>query len=365
VQASSVPMRPWHGLVVAFCSACAADPDPGYFDTKYVRYVTDQPFAFCEGLTSDTDRKVEYLFDQLGEPAPPERAILYKWVADNSTLTCSDKYNVIGCTNLDGEDVRIASIEPAVFHELAHAVHFYHLGVSHRLLTEGFATYQTEPNRDFDPEMIESFTTDIEAMITLGAVPDINSYGIAAHFVGMTIERHGIEAFKSFYLDIDRSANLEDFRATYEAHYGEAWSEALTLIAAQQRTVYDDIECEGAAEIVGAGGLHRTITATCEDDNVTGPIRFGSVPAGELQIPVELNEGFYRFAFVHPGEAGDTAATFRGCFAGAPAPVAPITKFYPQDDMKLLLAAGRYLLSVRVPLTDGSPPIEVIVEPVE
>lgn len=358
-------MRPWHGFIVLFCSACAADPNPDYFDTKYVRYVTDQPFAFCEGLRSDTDRKVEYLFDQLGEPAPPERAILYKWVADNSTLTCSDKYNVIGCANLDGEDVRIASTEPAVFHEIAHAIHFYYLGVSHRLLTEGLATYQTEPNRDFDPEMIESFTTDIEAMITLGAVPDIQSYGIAAHFVGMTIERHGIEAFKSFYLDIDRSANLEDFRAKYEAHYGEAWSEALTLIAAQQRAVYDDIECEGPAEIVDAEGLHRTITATCEDDNVTGPIRFGSVPAGELQIPVELNEGFYRFAFVHPGEAGDVAATFRGCFAGAPAPVAPITKFYPQDDMKVLLAAGRYLLSVRVPLTDGSPPIEVFVEPVD
>lgn len=358
-------MRPWHALVVAFCSACATDPEPGYFHTKYVRYVTDQPFAFCEGLASDTDRKVEYLFDQLGEPAPPEHAILYKWVADNSTLTCSDKYNVLGCANLDGEDVRVDSIEPAVFHELAHAVHFYYLGVSHRLLTEGLASYQTEPSRDLNPETIDSFADDVETMIALGAVPDLKSYDIAAHFVGITVERHGIEAFKSFYLDIDRSSTLEDFRTTYEAHYGEAWTEALALIAAQRRVVYDDIECEGAAEIVDAGGLHRTINATCEDDNVTGPIRFGSVPAGVLRIPLELTEGFYRFAFVHPGEAGDTAATFRGCFAGAPAPVAPITQFYPQDDMKVLLAAGRYLLSVRVPLTDGSPPIEVIVEPAD
>lgn len=356
-------MRPWHCLIVAFCSACAADPGPGYFDTKYVRYVTDQPFAFCEGLTIDTDRKIEYLLDQFEEPYLPERAILYNWVADSSELTCSEGENIIGCASFDGEDVRITSWEPAVFHELAHAVHFYHLGVSHSLLTEGLATYQTEPNRGMGSP--DSFAEDIETMITLGVVPDIDKYGVAAHFVGVTVERYGIEAFKRFYLDIDRSSTLEDFRATYEAHYGEAWSEALTLIAAQQRAVYDDIECEGPAEIVDAEGLHRTITATCEDDNVTGPIRFGSVPAGELQIPVELNEGFYRFAFVHPGEAGDVAATFRGCFAGAPAPVAPITKFYPQDDMKVLLAAGRYLLSVRVPLTDGSPPIEVFVDPVD
>ncbi|MBL9102334.1 MAG: hypothetical protein JNL82_15320 [Myxococcales bacterium] len=358
-------MRPWHGLVVAFCSACAADPDPGYFDTKYVRYVTDQSFAFCEGLASDTDRKIEYLLDQLKEPYLPEQAILYKWVVDRSKLACSESKNAIGCANFDGEDVRVTSIEPAVFHELAHAVHFYHLGMSHRLLTEGLASYQTEPGRGLDPDMPNSFAADIESMITLGAVPDLKSYDIAAHFVGVTVERFGIEAFKSFYLDIDRTSTLDDFRSTYEAHYGEAWSEALTLIASQQRTVYDDIECEGTAEIIGAEGLHRTITATCEDDNVTGPIRLGSVPAGELQIPVELTEGFYRFAFVHPGEPGDTAATFRGCFVGAKAPEAPIKRFTPSDDMKVLLATGRYLLSVRVPLTDGSPPIEVIVEPVD
>jgi hypothetical protein len=82
-----------------------------------------------------------------------------------------------------------------------------------------------------------------------------------------------------------------------------------------------------------------------------------------LRIPLELKEGQYRFAFDHPGGAGDLAATFRGCQSGSPAPLAPITIFFPQDDLTFLLGAGRYLLSVRVPLADGSPPVEVVVEP--
>ncbi len=52
-------------------------------------------------------------------------------------------------------------------------------------------------------------------------------YPLAARFVGMTIERHGIAAFKAFWREVPRHAKLAEVRATYEASFGESWSDAL------------------------------------------------------------------------------------------------------------------------------------------
>jgi len=43
----------------------------------------------------------------------------------------------------------------------------------------------------------------------------------------MTIERHGVAAFKAFWREVPRHAKLAEVRATYEASFGESWSDAL------------------------------------------------------------------------------------------------------------------------------------------
>ncbi len=350
-------MRTWLLFVTALVGGCEDETEGPFLETEYVRYVTVQPFAPCGGLVRDTDRKVEHLYDRLEEPYPSPLSILYKWVADDSSLTCLK--GAAGCTSLGPDGPRIAAVELAMTHELAHAAHFDTLGYTHSLLSEGFATYYSGRYGDLTAGAMETFAADIESMITSKEVPGAQ-YPLAAQFVGATIERHGLSEFKEFWQAIEPSSPLESFREIYESHYDEPWDEALVTIASQERAVWLDVECEGETQVVGAEGLHLMVAETCEDESVVGPVRNGGGYAGELRIPIELPvEGSYRFAFVHPGGAGVLAAMFRGCQSGGPAPAAPLTAFTAQDDQVVFMAAGRYLLGVRVPLTAGEAPVEV------
>lgn len=350
-------MRTWLPLFAVLCGSCEEESDPAFLETEYVRYVTDQPFVPCGGLAQNTDQKVEQLSDRVGEPYPSPQSILYKWVADNSTLVCAE--NALGCTRLEPEGPIVAALELAVFHELAHAVHFASLGYTHPVLSEGFAVYHGNLYGGLSSSSMDTFASDIESMIQNGDV-SAGQYLSAGHFVGAIVERHGIAAFKDFWRELGYSSTLDDFRTAYEAHFDEPWAEALVTIANHERTVWSDLECEGEAQVVGAEGLHLMVAETCEDESVVGPVRNGGGYAGELRIPIELPvEGSYRFAFVHPGGAGVLAAMFRGCQSGGPAPAAPLTAFTAQDDQVVFMAAGRYLLGVRVPLTAGEAPVEV------
>ncbi len=354
-------MRTWLPLVAVLGLACEGESSDSFLETKYVRYVTEQPFAPCGGLAHDTDRKIEYLYDMIGEPYPPPRSILYKWVEDNSNLVCGT--NALGCARLEAEGPVVASTELVVFHELAHAVHFFALGYSHSLLSEGMAVYYTANYDVLSPEGMDSFASDIESILVLGDVPG-PKYPVAALFVGAIIERHGMDLFKEFWRDIGVSTTPEEFRAAYEARFGEEWAEGLTAMSAWKQTFWDDIGCEGDARMVDPRGLHLVIPETCEDEAATGPIRRGPTYDGEISIVIELpSDGFYRFTFVHPGKPDEPVMDFRGCQADGPAPAAPINIFFAQDDETVLLEAGRYLLGVRVPLMPGEAPVEVMISP--
>ena len=200
-------------------------------------------------------------------------------------------------------------------------------------------------------ESLSSFATDIELMIAQGTVATEKQYALAAQFVGVTMERHGIEDFKDFWRNVDGTTTLEAFRMAYETQYGEPWSQALSAIAAGQQSTYTDIGCRGEAQVVGAEGLSLTFAQTCEDDGVLGPVWRSGVIAGEVPIPVQFDEGLYRFSFTSKGAVDEPAAHFRGCHEGTTAPQVPVGLFFPGEDSVLFLGAGRYQLSVRVPLT--------------
>jgi hypothetical protein len=152
------------------CAACeAAAPDEGSFlETRYVRYVSDQAVTPCGGLARETDKQIEYLFDLLSEPYPAPRPIEYEWVEDNSTLACS--INAAGCAYATAEGAAIASIYLADLHELAHAAHLLTIGTSHRVLTEGFASYASNQPGTADPQDTTYFTQAIEEFITAGTL---------------------------------------------------------------------------------------------------------------------------------------------------------------------------------------------------
>lgn len=335
-------------LTVALCGSCESSDD-AFLETTYVRYVTEQPFAPCGGLAADTDLKIEHLFDRIGEPYPSKRSITYKWVANNQSLVCLDY--AAGCTRMEGEEPIVAALDLAQTHELAHATHFLALGWGNRLLAEGFATYLANQPPALSAESLSSFATDIELMIAQGTVATEKQYALAAQFVGVTMERHGIEDFKDFWRNVDGTTTLEAFRMAYETQYGEPWAQALSAIAAGQQSTYTDIGCRGEAQVVGTEGLSLTFAQTCEDDGVLGPVWRNGVIAGEVPIPVQFDEGLYRFSFTSKGAVDEPAAHFRGCHEGTTAPQVPVGLFFPGEDSVLFLGAGRYLLSVRVPLT--------------
>lgn len=346
------------------CAACEATSDEGPFlETHYVRYMSDQPFAPCGGLARETDKQVEFLFDLLSEPYPPPLSIEYEWVEDNSTLTCSD--NASGCAQATVGGAAIESIYLAYLHELAHAAHLLTLGTSHRVLTEGFASYASSQPRVAAPQDAAVFTQAIESLLDAGTLSG-EQYTLAARFVGMTIERHGIAAFKAFWREVPRDAKLAEVRATYEASFGESWSDALAAIASREQTAFRDPYCEGDVRAVG-DQLKLTLTQTCEDEDVTGPLRNSGVVTGELPIPIELaSEGMYRFHFDSAGGPTEPVAGLRGCSIGSPAPVPSISLFSSQDDVTQYLGPGRYLLNIRAPLIPGdNAPIDVIIDRIQ
>ena len=347
------------------CAACEAMvPDEGsVVETRYVRYVSDQPFAPCGALARETDQQVEYLFDFLGEPYPAPQSIEYEWVEDESLLTCGE--NTAGCAHGTAVGAAIESIFLAHFHELAHAAHELTIGNSHRILTEGFASYASGQPQTADPQDVTLFTQVIEGFITAGVVP-LDQYPLVARFVGMTIERHGIAAFKAFWRKVPRNVQLDEFRATYETSFGVFWSDALAAIASREQTSFSDLSCEGDVQVVG-DSLKLTFSETCEDEEVTGPLRNFGVVKGELPVPIELtSEGMYRFRLNSGGGPKEPVAGLRGCRDGGPAPVAPVTLFVSNEDVIQYLGPGRYLLNVYVPLAPGdSPPIDVLVERIQ
>jgi hypothetical protein len=344
------------------CAACEVGaPDEGSFlETRYVRYVSDQAVTPCGGLARETDKQIEYLFDLLSEPYPAPRPIEYEWVEDNSTLTCS--INAAGCAYATAEGAAIASIYLADLHELAHAAHLLTIGTSHRVLTEGFASYASNQPGTADPQDTTYFMQAIEEFITAGTLSS-DQYPLAARFVGMTIERHGITAFKAFWLKVPRDAQLAEVRAAYEATFGESWSNGLAAIASREQTSFSDPYCEGDVQVVG-DSLKLTFTQTCEDEEVTGPLRNFGVVKGQLPIPIELtSEGMYRFRFNSGGGPTEPVAGLRGCSDGGPAPVPALSLFVSQEVVTQYLGPGRYLLNIYVPLAPGdSPPIDVSIE---
>jgi len=137
----------------------------------------------------------------------------------------------------------------------------------------------------------------------------------------------------------------------------------LAAIASREQTAFGDPYCEGDVHVVG-DPLKLTLSQTCEDEAVTGPLRNGGVVTEQLPIPIELtSEGMYRFHFNSPGRFVEPFAGLRGCHNDGPAQVPGISVFYSQDDVTQYLGPGRYLLNIYVPLAPGdSPPIDVIVE---
>lgn len=341
------------------CPAAAPDED-SFLETKYVRYVTDQPFAPCGGLARVTDTQVEYLFDLLGEPYPAPLSIEYGWAGDSSVLKCEEK--VAGCARATSEGASISSIYLADLHELAHATHLLTIGTSHPVLTEGFASYASNQPRAATVQNPTSFTQTIEDMFVVGSV-SAERYPVAARFVGMTIERKGIDAFKKFWRGVPRNAQLSEVRATYEASFGEPWSDALAAIAVHEQAAFNDPYCEGDVRDV-AEHLELTLTQTCEDEEVSGPLKTPGVVTGELPIPIRLtSEGMYRFRVGGSDQSVAPVAALRGCSNGVAAPVPAISLLTPGDDVTQYLGPGRYLLNVRVALSPGvSPPIGIVVD---
>ena len=346
-------------LGAAACPA-AAPGEGSFLETKYVRYVTDLPFAPCGGLARVTDKQVEYLFDLLGEPYAAPLSIEYEWAGDSSLLKCEEK--VAGCAHATSEGASISSIYLADIHELAHATHLLTIGTSHPVLTEGFASYASNQPRAATVQEPSSFTQTIEDMFVVGSV-SAERYPVAARFVGMTIERKGIDAFKNFWLKVPRGAQLSEVRAAYEASFGEPWEDALAALAVREQAVFHDPYCEGDARDV-AEHLELTLTQTCEDEEVSGPLNNAGIVTGELPVPIQLTaEGMYRFRLGASGGSMAPVAALRGCSDGVPAPVPTISLFAPGDDVTQYLGPGRYLLNVRVPLSPGSgPAIDVVID---
>jgi len=300
-------------LVAPLCAclaACSEEEEPAWelpeivASSQYIDYATwaDTAAVCMDAKLEKWDQYIEQSAGFLGV-APPDEKTRYVWVPRRSEEPerwgCSETAS--GCYAVS--DSLIFVRYPEMLHELAHAVEISALGRAHNILEEGMAELLSETMHAFFalddfPEMFRDVVESGERL----AGPE--EYGLAMHFVGSVVRRHGMVKYREFREVLPHDGRVPEFAAAYEAVFGEDFVEAVEAMNAQPVTglqitpgCVDDPTLE---TIPVAGSLTARVDGVCGDPHFHG---FGF----EAPIP-----GFEKQFVLDVEAAGDYELTVRG-----------------------------------------------------
>lgn len=334
-------------------AGCGGDQLPPLIaNSKYIDYHTDvdvDASAVCmDDMLSREDRYIERTAKLLGVD-PPSRTIHFvwdpvqdgsePWGCDGSAETC---YMYRGGSDLDV----VVSDDLSHHHELVHAVEFQALGEGNLVLVEGIAEYLGSLNQNTFAD--GTFPELFKAMVAAGPETTMD-YGLARHFVGSLVARHGVAKYRALRAKMPKDAGLERFAEVFEAEFNQSLDKALIEMSEQVRgnDVFAGCEEGGAPELAwtGEGLLETTVDSSCGDSWFYG--------AGF----VEGLAGFFGRYVIEVPEAGYYNLTIGG--SGGPAPLrgAILACSFSGDGIASrggrtengLLHAGKYSLVIAFP----------------
>ena len=329
--------------------------------SNYIEYSTwgDASSLCMDSRLAEADRFIEETAAFLQADPPPLRSIRYIHVPRSlqdpeRTWACPALKG--GCFFAEGKihDDRsvIYGDDFAFWHELAHAVDFYAIGLEHWVLQEGLAdyfsgVYSTGP-------ILDSFVETIKADLKRG--DPSSDYGAATHFVGSLIQRHGIDRFKKFGARLDRGARLQDFSAAYAHEFGEEFDLALADMALTPITTRSTRDCTG--EVLpwpDPGEFRATVVGVCGDDHYYSPGSAPEIPGAFRQYVIDVAEtAMYRFS-IESTDPGTKTVSVITCgmerrFLWTAA---------EGEGSTVQLDLGRHVLRVGFPDGDDSPEIDI------
>lgn len=281
----------WLVIVVSLLLACSDEggAEPVSLGAgRYVELFAWSEAELCAGTLHRLDTFVEAVFLELEEDPPEGPFINYLW-SEGTTKPDGEGWDCItgasGCAipRSQGESVDIRSVWIDHYHELVHAVHLRALGRSAPLLEEGLATYYGDPS-DRWAAGADALDDKLVPFFDQGFTPRGRSYPAAKRFVGYTIERYGIEAFKGLWREVPHGISYASFRSVYESRFALSFAEALAE-AAEHELIHQTLSrCTGEELDWGEGDdLQVELGGTCDEDDSIGPT---------LLTPLVLNKKF-------------------------------------------------------------------------
>lgn len=269
------------GLVaLALAFACADDEDPRppiQQVSGHVAVAADERFEVCAGTAAHYDAWLESAASWMGVELPAGGEMTYYWLADQGEVEdyCPPQTNCVR----EQDDGSFALYTSAGYqaHELTHVMHDMTLPLRPSLVEEGLAVMLDDQVELGFPTW--SGASSLEELVEDWSIAD---YGDAMHFVSTTIDRHGVDKFREFWLALPaREVSTEEFRASFEQVFGESFDAQLAATAEVQACSLR--QCVGTPVAWDDDGVWRTSTPSCDDPRAVGRVVPGTDAEAEIR----------------------------------------------------------------------------------
>ncbi|WAS91247.1 hypothetical protein [Nannocystis punicea] len=304
-------------MLRARSGAVAFARDPEIVATsKYVEYGTwAEPSHVCmDEKLAEIDRFIEETaaFLEVEVPAEPIVYVWYPTMPEEEDWPCSSDaacYTTVSSKGYIPSTVWFGT--ETTFHEFVHAVDNAGLGQGHSVFAEGLATYLSSHASSANAMAPDMFPARFAAMLEEG----VTQYGLAEHFVGSVIAKHGLDGYKRLRKEVSRGARLPEFSAAYRRALGEELDAALMAMQAPIAGRFPWY-CDGEeVQWPKPGDLEVTLRGSCGDGFFWSEGRAEGVASRWKDFVLDVPEaGVYTFT-VSPssGESAGTFAVLNGC----------------------------------------------------
>ena len=182
---------------------------------------------------------------------------------------------------------------------------------------------------------------DVQQMLALGYV----DYALAGGFTRFLIDRHGLDAYLTFYASIGEEDPLPVIEAAHAEHFGESLTETIVAFDAGRRSCPTPrfnlklFECSAPPIAWDGDSLLLRRSLTCGEDDVVGP--FSDHTARIFSTLEVATEGYFEIGLASDEPVGMTFGGCGGCEDETDAWLAA-----GREPERRWLPAGRYYLNI-------------------
>ncbi len=347
--------------MVRLASSCAAllllacqgdDLPPVQARGEFLSYAADDDV--CDGTVEYGERWMLAVAARLGiSPDEILPTTYYRLDPEDAKERCGAP----GCTRRSEGEVSIFDATLLNKHELVHAIQLSAWPRRRPLLVEGLAMAFDDDG--LDPFVwSDQFSADLDEQIEKDHA-ELDTYFVGAWIVYWVVQRHGVDAFRTFWYADTEGSSAEEFRVLFEQHFGESLDAMLADVAKQTACplltcVEDVVEWEGS--------LWTTESPTGCGDGLT----FGSEATSDskimrtvlIDVPVT---GAYTVSVSESELLGNQGTRIYPC-GGPCRNAASLVNFYAGQSTDVMWEAGLYRVTT-AKLSAEDPGVRVEIRP--